>query len=392
MKLSPKYVKKGFNVDWVLVGILLMFLIISTISIYLATPLVSNVGNLVTKQIIWYITGFGLAAILVYFGKDNLYSILNYFYIFLMIALGLLILDRFVPVPFVQVINFSRSWFVFPGIGNFQPSEFMKIVLILMSANIISEHNSKKTEISYKSDIALFVKILKISVPPLILIILQPDTGIPLIIVVSIIVMLSVSGIKRIWVIGGAVFSIVLFAGFIIIFYTNQQLLVELFGSSYRLSRFYGWLETEKYILTYGNQLYEGLLAIGSAGFFGHPLGQAIVWFAEPQNDFIFAVIGQNFGFIGTSFVVILIIIFDLKLLLIALNNDNMRDKLMLIGLLGMLLFQQIENMGMISGLLPITGITLPFISYGGSSLWSYMIPISIVFRMSSDNIEKKGA
>lgn len=391
MKLSPKYVKKDFNIDWVLVGIFAVFVLVSITSIHLATPIVSYVTNLVSKQLIWYATGFIIAGILVYFGRDNLYSILKYVYFLLMISLGLLILGQYISVPFVKVINFSTAWFVFPGIGNFQPSEFMKVVLILMTANIISDHNAQKTEASYKSDFQLFIKILKIAVPPLILIVLQPDTGIPLIIVISIIVMVAVSGIKRAWIYVGASVSILAFAGFIIIFYTNQQLLVELFGESYRLARFYGWLETEKYMLNFGNQLYEGLLAVGSAGLTGHPLGQAIVWFAEPQNDFIFAVIGQNFGFIGTALVVVLCIVLDLKLLIIALNNDNMRDKLMVIGLLGMLLFQQVENMGMIIGLFPITGITLPFISYGGSSLWSYMIPISVVFKMSSDNIQRKG-
>ncbi|NLC54861.1 MAG: FtsW/RodA/SpoVE family cell cycle protein [Erysipelothrix sp.] len=394
MKLSPKFEKNKFNIDWFLVGIFALFLIISITSIHLATPIVSRVTGLVVKQIIWYVTGFSLMALLIYFGIENLYDILIYVYAGLMIALGLLYLDSFsfISVPFVEITNNTRAWFVFPGIGNFQPSEFMKVVLLLMTANIISKHNSQKTEVSFKSDITLFINILKIALPPLILIVLQPDTGIPLVIIISIMIMVAVSGIKRIWIYVGATLGIGLFGGFIILFYTNQQFLIELFGSSLRLSRFYGWLETEKYIRSYGNQLYEGLLAIGSAGWFGHPLGQGIVWFAEPQNDFIFAVIGQNFGFIGTSLVIVLFFIFDIKLLIIALNNDSMRDKMMVIGLLGMILFQQVENMGMISGLLPITGITLPFISYGGSSLWSYMIPLSVIFRMSSDNINKKGS
>ncbi len=394
MKMSPKYVKKEFNIDWTLVIIFILFLIVSITSIYLATPLIhSNLGNLVNKQLIWYISGFGLLAILVYFGRDNLYGLLKYVYWLLMFALILLFIDRFdfISVPFVREINFSRAWFIFPGIGSFQPSEFMKVVLILMTANIISDHNSKKTEATYASDINLFIKVLMIAIPPLVLIILQPDTGIPLIIIISIIVMLAVSDIKRAWIYVGATIAISVFAGFIFIFYTNQQLLIELFGASYRLSRFYGWLETEKYILSHGNQLYQGLLAIGSAGLFGHPLGKAVVWFAEPQNDFIFAVVGQNFGFVGAALVVVLCIALDIKLLTIALNSDNMRDKIMVIGLLGMLLFQQVENMGMITGLFPITGITLPFISYGGSSLWSYMIPLSVVFKMASNNIEKKG-
>ena len=263
-----------------------------------------------------------------------------------------------------------------------------------MVADIVSEHNSQKLESSYVDDIQLFLKVFKVAIPPLVLIVLQPDTGVPLIIIVSIIAIVCVSGIKRFWIYLGFGVVIGAFALFIFIFFTNQQLLLSLFGSSgesYRLSRFYGWLETEKYILTYGNQLYQGLLAIGSAGLLGHPLNQAIVFFPEPQTDFIFSVVGQNFGFIGTSLVVVLSTVLDLKLLSIAYQNDNQRDKLVVIGLLGMLAFQQIENMGMITGLLPITGITLPFISYGGSSLWSYMVPLAIVFKMASDNIRKKG-
>lgn len=391
MKISPKYVKKGFNIDWFLVIIFTTYLIVSITSIYLATPLVT-VRNLVIKQAVWYISGFALLAVIIYLGVDIIYQSLKYVYIFLMIALFLLILDKYIPVPFVHEINQSRAWFVFPGIGSFQPSEFMKIVLILMSANIISEHNSEKTESTFAYDLELFKKILLISVPPLVLMVLQPDTGIPLIIIISIIAMVSVSGIKRTWIYIGATLAFTLFFGFIYVFYTNQQLLTNLFGSSYRLSRFHGWLETEKYILSYGNQVYEGLLAIGSAGLTGHPLKEVVVWFAEPQNDFIFAVIGQNFGFLGTSLIVVLNAVLDIKLLSIAYSHDNPRDKIMVMGLLGMLLFQQVENMGMITGLLPITGITLPFISYGGSSLWSYMIPLAVVFKMSSDNIEKKGS
>lgn len=391
MKLKPNYVKQKFNVDWFLVAIFVCFFIVSITSIYLATPLVT-VGGLVNKQIMWYTTGFAIVILLVYFGVNNIYGLTKYMYIFLMFTLVLLVIDdKLFNVPFVSEINGARSWFVFPKIGSFQPSEFMKIVLILMTATIVSDHNKEKLESSYTSDLMLFVKVLKVALPPLILIVLQPDTGIPLIIVISIIAILCVSGIKKLWIYLGFITVVGGLLLFVFIFLTNQQLLVDLFGDTYRFKRFYGWLETEKYTLSWGNQLYEGLLAIGSAGLSGHPINQALVWFAEPQNDFIFAVIGQNFGFIGTSLVVVLCGVLDLKLLSIAFQSDNQRDKLMVMGLLGMIVFQQVENMGMITGLLPITGITLPFVSYGGSSLWSYMIPLAIVFKMSSDNIKKNG-
>lgn len=395
MKLSPKYVKQKFNIDWTLVAIFVVFVVVSVVSIHFATPLVSYNDNFVKKQLIWFISGFAIVAFLIYFGTDNIFSLVQYAYWILMVLLLLLVIDRtgYVNIPFAGEINGAWAWYNF-GPVSFQPSEFMKIVLILMVADIVSEHNSQKLESSYVDDIQLFLKVFKVSIPPLVLIVLQPDTGVPLIIIVSIIAIVCVSGIKRFWIYLGFGVVIGAFALFIFIFFTNQQLLLSLFGSSgesYRLSRFYGWLETEKYILTYGNQLYQGLLAIGSAGLLGHPLNQAIVFFPEPQTDFIFSVVGQNFGFIGTSLVVVLSTVLDLKLLSIAYQNDNQRDKLVVIGLLGMLAFQQIENMGMITGLLPITGITLPFISYGGSSLWSYMVPLAIVFKMASDNIRKKG-
>lgn len=392
MKLSPNYVKQKFHIDWTLTIIMAALFTVSMVSIYLAMPLVSNVRGLIEKQVLWYITGFMIVGFLIYLGTNNLYQITPILYWILMGALVLLFLDRFINVPFVSEINGARAWFLFPGIGSFQPSEFMKIVLILMSADIVSEHNKAKVEDSYAEDISLFLKIFKIAIPPLVLIVLQPDTGIPLVIVISIMVMVFVSGIQRSWIYISMGTFIAVFAIFLYIYFNHQQFLLNLFDSdSLRLSRFFGWLEPEKYMRSWGNQLYEGLLALGSGGIDGHPLRQVLVLFAEPQNDFIFAVIGQNFGFIGTSFVVILSCLFDLKVLSIAFNSTDQRNKLMAIGMLGMIVFQQVENMGMITGLLPITGITLPFISYGGSSLWSYMIPLSIIFKMASDNIQKNG-
>lgn len=390
-RLSPKYVRKKFHIDWVLFTIFLLFFIVSIASIYLATPIVTGVSGLLKKQIIFYVSGFSIVAFLIYFGPDNMYAFIKYAYWFLMFMLFLLFLDRFIPVPFVGHINNARSWFVFSKVS-FQPSEFMKIVLIFKTADIITQHNAQKLESSYVEDIQLFLKVLQYALPPLVLIVMEPDTGIPLIIIISIIGMLCVSGIKNTWIFVGGGLVIGAFALFLFIFFTNQQLLINAFGSSYRLSRFYGWLETEKYVASYGNQLYQGLLALGSGGLTGHPLNQVVVWFAEPQNDFIFAVIGQNFGFIGTVAVVVLNTALDLKILSIAYHNDDPRNKVMAIGLLGMLLFQQVENMGMITGLLPITGITLPFISYGGSSLWSYMPALALVFKMASDNIQKNGS
>ena len=219
--------------------------------------------------------------------------------------------------------------------------------------------------------------------------ILQPDTGIPIIIIIGLIAMLSMSGISKYWLISGFSFVGLVLIIFLGLFFFAPDMLVNLVGSSYRLNRIYGWLQTEQYISSWGLQLYQSLLAVGSAGWFGHGLGSQVITLIEPQNDFIFAVIGQNFGFAGASFVLFLHLALDLTIIRIILNNEYYREKIMAVGLLGMLLFQQIQNMGMIIGLLPITGITLPFISAGGSSLLSFVPMIAIIFHMSHLNRSK---
>lgn len=301
-----------------------------------------------------------------------------------MVLLAILLVDKYVinlPDRFIRPINGTTAWYQIPGLGTFQPSEFMKVVLIIMVANIIHEHNLGKTEMSFASDFKLFWEVGKIAVPPLILIFLEPDTGIPLIIIVSILVMLAVSGVRKEWVWLGAAGLVIGFGGLIFMFKFYPNLLSSILGGGYKMRRIYGWLETEKYINTWGNQLYTSLLTIGSSGLTGHGFREVLIRFPEPQTDFIFSVIGQNFGFLGTTSVVALLTAFDLKLISIASRHDQPRERYMVAGMIGMLLFQQLVNMGMITGLFPITGITLPFISYGGSSMLSYMIPLATCSR-----------
>ena len=119
--------------------------------------------------------------------------------------------------------------------------------------------------------------------------------------------------------------------------------------------------------------------------FFGNGLEHPI-YFPEPQTDFIFAVYANNFGFIGSIFLIGLIIFFDTYLISVAINTNKNINKYVIAGIVGMLLYQQIQNIGMTFGLLPITGITLPFISYGGSSLLSYMLMAGIIFNISNES------
>ena len=121
---------------------------------------------------------------------------------------------------------------------------------------------------------------------------------------------------------------------------------------------------------------------------FGFGFNNTPIYFPEPQTDFIFSVFATNYGFIGVSFLLILIIYFDINIIKIGMNVRSKQEKYIISGILGMLLYQQVQNIGMNIGLLPITGITLPFISYGGSSLISYMIIIGFILNISNSRKE----
>lgn len=395
MKKELNRVREPKQFDKVLIITVLLLAFTSLLAIYSAIPLISsnlNAPGFIKNQIMWYTLGFIVVGILMYFGNESIYDYAKIGYWILLGMLIYLFVDTLLfqrlfsfHLPFAHKVNGATSWFLFPGIGSFQPSEFMKIVLIIITANIIQEHNEDKTESSYESDIELFIKIAKWALPPMILILLQPDTGVVLIILFSLGVMTMCSGIKQEWIyaIAGIVFIFLIL--FFYLFFFNFDLLQSIVGPKniYKLNRIFGWLWPENYTKTHGAQLYRALLALGGAGLNGFGIQANTIAIPEAQTDFIFAVFGLGTGFIGCLWILGLSLFLDLKLINIATLSKNIFEKLMITGFLGMIIFQQVQNMGMIVGLLPITGITLPFISYGGSSLLSYMAVIGIVMNAS---------
>lgn len=396
MNFGLSRVKEPKKYDIILIAIVLIMAMTSMLAIYSAFELIVAEAptTIIIKQMMWYSVGIVGVIIIMYLGNDTLFTFTKVAYWIIFGLLLYLFLDRMIiqrffglntHLPLVTTVNGATSWFKIPG-GTFQPSEFMKIVLIMLTACIIDDHNSNKTTDSYESDLQLFKKVLLWAIPPLTLILLQPDTGICMIIVISLSVMLMCSGIKRIWIIAGFGFVGIAVIIFLYLFIFNNSFITSLFGndSLYKLDRIKGWLDPESDMLGTGNQLYTALMAMGSAGLTGHGMQQNLVNIPEAQTDFIFAVIGQSFGLLGTLFVVGLCLALDLRLIRIATLTKSMKEKYYISGVLGMLLFQQAQNMGMIVGLLPITGITLPFISYGGSSLLSYFLAIGIVMNTST--------
>lgn len=392
-------VKHKTNFDFLLLIILIGIAVSSLLAIGASSPLLPsylNANSLIFKQLQFYIIGVIIIFSIMYLSNDDSvfilakigYGITLALLIYLFIDILLQKVTGSSVLPLVNRVNGATCWLSIPILGSIQPSEFMKIFIVVICANTIKDHNDRKTDDSFESDIELFKEILKWVALPLILILLQPDTGIFMIICFSIFIMVICSGIRKEWIIYSSILIILALFVFFYLYYFQPKLFPKIFGKGYKVRRFYGWLEPEKYKNSDGLQLYSALLSIGSAGFGGHGFRTNIIPIPEAHTDFIFAIIGMNFGFIGTFTVIILCALLDLRLAIIALNNQNKIEKLSIIGFLAILIIQQLENIGMVIGFFPITGVTLPLISYGGSSLLSYMIAFGIIFNSYKNTVK----
>lgn len=397
MNLGLSKAKSPDKFDYILLSLLVVMMLTSLFSIFAAFGILGeSVGmDYLFKQAMWFVFGFIIIAILRYLGNDSLLQFAKIgYWIFMFFLLLLLIghlynklsgsLSNQTFLGFIQTTNGATSWFYFPALGTFQPSEFMKIILVILTAGIIDEHNQSKLIDSFEMDFKLFLEIAKWALPPMLLIFLQPDTGVCIIIAISLLAMILCSGIRKEWIIIISILLVLGIALFAFLYIFQYDTLVQLVGGDYKLKRINGWLYPEENSLGDGMQLYNALLVIGSAGLSGHGMGADLLPILESQTDFIYAVIGQSWGLIGTLFIVLLCVCLDLHLCRIATNCKNMFEKYLILGILGILIYQQVQNMGMVVGLLPITGITLPLISYGGSSILSYMIGFGIIFNISS--------
>ena len=357
-------------------NILIPILILSIISIFTIysslTYTSPSLGNLAFKQAIWYLVGWGLVFILIHLKNDYLYQHTWYLYI---IGNILLLFLFFFGTP----INNSRCWFTIPGIGSIQPSEFMKIFIMLSLATMIHNFRNDYDNPTMLNEFLFIIKTFVIVLIPSVLTFLQPDTGAVLIYFIIYFSMMFISGIHLRWFVSAFLIIVVLFGGILYLYYMKEELFIKLFGSSiyYRLERIFNWSKGS------GLQLENAIAAIGSAGLFGHGYNQTPIYFPESSTDFIFAVFASNFGLIGVILLLLLIFYLDVEILSLSQKKIEDSDKYIIAGILGMLIFQQVQNIGMTVGLLPITGITLPFISYGGSSLLSYMLLVGILLNIS---------
>ena len=370
---------KKKNYDLNIIIPIILFFITSIICIKSSSSYTSSsLGNLTLKQIKWYIIGIILVLIITKIKNKNLFKLSLILYI-----LGnLLLLSLLI---FGKNINGSKCWFIIPKIGSFQPSEFMKINLMLILSQIISNYHTNNKIKSLRNELVLLVKTFIVTLIPSILTFLEPDTGAVIMYFIIYFSMLLTSNISSKWFIFLLVGFLILIGSFAYLYFFKSNTFINIFGTNmfYRIDRLFEWKEGS------GMQLENALTSIASSGLIGHGFNRTPLYFPESSTDFIFAVFSSNFGFIITIILILTIFYFDIYIIKLSKRTTNYKSKFILIGISSCLIFQHIENIGMTLGILPITGITLPFISYGGSSLLSYMIMLGIIINITREKNKK---
>ena len=286
----------------------------------------------------------------------------------LFITLVLLIL---VLIPGIGVVrNGSRSWFGIASFG-FQPSEICKLSLVIFTSKYLSRNDKDK-----KITKSFVLPILGIIMLFFGLIMLEPDFGTGMIIVCALIALIFITGANLGIFVKLGIIGLLGIVGLII-------------AAPYRMKRIISFLNPWSDPLGSGFQIIQSLYAIGPGGLLGQGFlksRQKHFYLPEPQTDFIFSIISEEFGFLGVVIVSLLFITIFYRTIKIAIETEDLFAKYLCFGLSFMLIFQTLLNLCVVVGIVPVTGVTLPFISYGGSSLLTSFIMIGIILNIGKNN------
>lgn len=313
--------------------------------------------------------------------KQSLYLIVGLFVFWVVSQLDILRKERFWLVLYIFSLvllvvvlipgiglerNGSRSWI---GIGGltFQPAELTKLTVIVYLSFLLGKQKTGQRIVQFKH---FFILLL-----PVALIMLQPDFGSVFIMLVATFLLLFIAGYP--WKFYAT-----------LIFFGVAGIVGLILSAPYRLKRIEAFLDPWKDPLGSGFQAVQSLMAIGPAGLFGHGFGQSrqkYLYLPEPQNDFIYAIILEEIGLLGGLVVIGLFVGMLYYGIAIAIRSSTRTYFYASITLILMLSFQAFLNMGVVTGLLPVTGVTLPFISYGGSSLVMAWLTIGLVQNFSKN-------
>ena len=352
------------NVEWTILIVAIILCVIGLIALFSATNETEHADF--NKQCIWFVVSLIIMIGVMIIDYETLVKISPVLYgLFILLLIGVL---------FTPEINGATSWYDI-GFFSFQPGEFAKIFVILFLALAINRIQERgKTEINRPTRLLVLLAILGV---PVLLIIKQPDFGTAAAYIVAAALMIISAGINKKYIIGTIILVVV-----------SVPLIYNFILPDHAKARIDIFLNPESDPRGAGYNIIQSKLAIGAGGLTGMGLlkgNQTQLGFLYPKTtDFIFAVIGEEMGFVIAGTVIILYVLLITKGIYVAKTAKDETGALIAAGITGIFLFHVVENIGMVMGLLPITGVPLPFISYGGSSLITNFILIGILLNISS--------
>ena len=306
----------------------------------------------------------------------------------------LLILSRFIT----DTVNGAHGWLTIPGGFSIQPAEYLKVILVWYLALIFSKRQDEIRDYDYQAlthnewiprnlNDWRWLTLILIGI-----VVIMPDLGNATILALTILIMITASGVGYRWftsllglVVGAS--SIVL--GSIWIIGVDRVAKIPVFG--YVAKRFSAFFNPFNDLSGAGHQLANSYYAMSNGGWFGLGLGNSIEkqgYIPEAHTDFVFAIVIEELGFVGASLILALLFFLILRIILVGIRAKNPFNSMMAIGIGGMILVQTFINIGGISGLIPSTGVTFPFLSQGGNSLW--VLSVAIAFVLNIDASEKR--
>ncbi|WP_161979459.1 FtsW/RodA/SpoVE family cell cycle protein [Streptococcus sp. S784/96/1] len=375
------------RVDYSLLLPVFFLIVIGFLSVYVATAVdyPDRLGNVLLLQGLWLSLGVFGAFVVMFFNTKFLWKATPWFYI---LGLAAMFLPLFFYSPSLYTATGSKNWVTINNITIYQPSEFMKIayILVLARATVVFQKKRKSKELV--EDWKLLGIYALLTFPVLVLLAAQKDLGTALVFIAILSGVVVLSGIS--WkILLPIIFAIALsIVGFLVLFSFEQgrEWLFNLGMDTYQINRISAWLDPFAYATGIAYQQTQSLVSIGSGGLLGK--GFKIVELSVPvrESDMIFTVIGENFGFVGSAFVLVCYLWLFYRMLRITLESNNRFYTVIDVGFIMMILFHVFENIGAALGILPLTGIPLPFISQGGSSLISNLIGVGLILSMAYHN------
>lgn len=359
----------------------------SMLAVYSTTVLINGESIRATiMHFLWYALGSVAIVILMQFDAKNLWRLAVGAYI---IGLVLLVAVLFLYDRQLAVVSGARSWFRI-GSFSFQPAEFSKIALIIFLSRVVTQHNTTYRRRNTRTDWRLLFKIVGWTLPYLALVILENDLGTTLVIFAIALGIILTSGIsmKILIPLFGSVFAL----GALLIYLTiyHRDILLLIGFKNYQFARIDAWIDPFGAGYQDSYQLRNAIIGIATGGAFGKGIGVSDVYIPVRESDMIFATIAENLGFMGSFALIAVYFVLVYQLIRVCFTTKNEFYTYMSVGITSMIVFHVFENIGMNIGLLPLTGIPLPFISQGGTALVANLIGIGLILSMQYQTYGRK--